>query len=388
MRILHLTSDWKWTGPAEPMLRLGVGQRAKGHDVALACPVPPAPGSRSVAEEARALGLAPMLEVSNGRGVGVFSDRADIEALSGSLRDRSIDVVHTWHTRDHVIAVRAAARLGRDRPAVVRSYRSAERISRAPWSRWLFGARTDGLLCVSPETARWNAGLRGGRPIRGAFGAVDLDRFRPDAPAADARVRSETRAALGLRGGDAVVGIVARAQPHRRFDLLIDAAARLLARRPEARLLVVGRGTRREALAERPARELGIADRVIFAGYRNTDYAAVLHAMDLFTFLVPGSDGTCRALLEAAASGIPAVVTRRGALPEIVVDGETGVLVDEQPDALAEAWDAVLGDADRRRRMGAAARARATRCFGAACFADAVEALYVDALDAAHRRRA
>ena len=53
----------------------------------------------------------------------------------------------------------------------------------------------------------------------------------------------------------------------------------------------------------------------------------MLRASDVFTFLVPGSDGTCRALLEAAACGIPAV-TRRGALPEIVLHGETGLVVE------------------------------------------------------------
>ena len=53
---------------------------------------------------------------------------------------------------------------------------------------------------------------------------------------------------------------------------------------------------------------------MIFAGYRDRDYVDVLRAADVFTLLVPGSDGTCRALLEATACGLPAVTTRRGAL--------------------------------------------------------------------------
>jgi glycosyltransferase involved in cell wall biosynthesis len=83
----------------------------------------------------------------------------------------------------------------------------------------------------------------------------------------------------------------------------------------------------------------------------------------VFTLLVPGSDGTCRALLEAAACGLPAVTTRRGALPEIVVDTETGTVVDEAPEALAAAWRALLRDDGARRRMGAAARRRALQAF-------------------------
>ncbi|HSJ97865.1 MAG TPA: glycosyltransferase family 4 protein, partial [Myxococcota bacterium] len=139
----------------------------------------------------------------------------------------------------------------------------------------------------------------------------------------------------------------------------------------------------REELAERPAAALGIADRVVFAGQREADYPAVLRALDLLTFLVPGSDGTCRAVLEAAACGLPAVTSRRGALPEIVVDGETGLLATEEPATLAAAWETLLADEPRRRAFGAAARRRAEALFAPHRFADTSERLY----DAALRRR-
>ena len=86
--------------------------------------------------------------------------------------------------------------------------------------------------------------------------------------------------------------------------------------------------------------------------------------------------GGARALLEAAACGLPAVTSTRGALPEIVVDGETGLLVEEEPDALAGAWESLLADAPRRERMGAAARRRAEIHFDRDRFAERVEAFY------------
>jgi glycosyltransferase involved in cell wall biosynthesis len=147
------------------------------------------------------------------------------------------------------------------------------------------------------------------------------------------------------------------------------------------RFLVVGRGTHREELAVRPAERLGLAARVVFAGHRREDYADVLRSMDVFTLLVPGSDGTCRAVLEAAACGIPAVTTRRGALPEIVADGETGCVVDEDADALAGAWARLLGDAALRRALGAAAARRARTLFDPAVLAEGVEALYREVLE-------
>ncbi len=379
MRILQLSSDWKWTGPAEPMLRLAEAQRARGHTVAMAFPSAPADANRSLATEAKAAGFASVVPLDRRRGVSLLGDRKDAAQLREWLRAGAVDVVHCWHTRDHVLAWRAA-RGRRDVTAIVRSYRIAERIARTPWNRWLFGPATDALLCASPETARRNAVLRGGGPIAGAFGAVDLSRYRP--LPADPIVR----AALGFAPAHEVIGIVARMQLHRRFDLLLAAAQQLFARRPNARLLVVGRGTQRARVAEQPAAELGIADRVVFAGYRAGDYADVVRAIDVFTFLVPGSDGSCRALLESAACGIPAVTTRRGALAEIVVGGETGLLADETPAALAAAWEALLEDPLRRAAMGAAARKRAEQCFAPEQFAEIALRLYDEALAARSKR--
>lgn len=355
MRILHVTSDWKWTGPAEPMLGLALAQAQRGYDVRLACPESPRTDHPGVAVRARRAGLDPVLEFERARGVRPVRERADAGRLAALLAERPADVVHAWHTRDHVLAWRAARRCGAARPRVVRSAASAEPPGAWPWNRWLFGRAADGVLCVSPASARAMARVCAPRPAVGALGAVDLERFRPAAPDPDVRRR------LGLEPHHWVVGVVARVQRHRRFDLLLEALARLDA--ADSRLLVVGRGTHLDAVAREPARRLGIADRVVFAGYREADYVDVLRSIDLLTFLVPGSDGTCRALLEAQACGVPAVTSRRGALPEIVADGETGWVVDEDAAALAGLWAGVLGDPGGRAARGRAARARAERHF-------------------------
>jgi len=375
VRILQLTSDWKWTGPAAPMLQLLLALRERGHGVDLVCARAPGDLEPSLAGQARLVGAAPVLEFARARGLRWRRDAPDVEQLRALVESRGFDLVHTWHTRDHLLALRAVNRRRRaGLTRVVRSYKSAEPISAAPWNRWLFGPGCDGLVCVSPRAAEANRRLRGGRPILGAFGAVDLERFRPAAP--DKAVRES----LGLEPGQPVVGIVARAQRHRRFDLLMQAAAELLRRLPAVRLLVIGRGTHIRETAHEPAIRLGIADRVIFAGYRTSDYADVLRSIDVFTFLVPGSDGGCRALLEAAACGIPAVTTARGALSELVLEGETGLIVPERAEALAAAWYDLLVDDARRAAMGAAARGRAETHFAPERLSREILALYADVL--------
>ncbi len=371
MKVLQLTSDWKWTGPAAPMVQLAAAQRAAGHDVSLVCAPAPPESEPSLRTRAREAGFTPALELSRARGVRPLRDRADTARLRALFATRRFDVVHTWHTRDHVLALRARARLpSAAQPRVVRSYKVAEPIPRWPWNRWLFGPGSDALACVSEAAVAANRGLRGGRPVAAIYGAVDLTRFAPAPP--DKAVRES----LGLAPEHRAIGIVARAQRHRRFELLLEATARIARRDASMRLVVVGRGTHIEETAVRPAARLGIADRVIFAGYRTGDYADVLRCMDVFTFLVPGSDGGCRALLEAAACAIPAVTSRRGALPELVSNGSTGILVDEDPESLAAAWQALLDDPQRRVAMGRAARARAEAEWSPERLAASVGALY------------
>jgi glycosyltransferase involved in cell wall biosynthesis len=139
---------------------------------------------------------------------------------------------------------------------------------------------------------------------------------------------------------------------------------------------VIGRGTHLEETARHPAERLGLAQRVIFTGYRSADYPDVLRACDVFTMLVPGSDGGCRALLESAACGLPAVTTDLGTLPEICVHGETGLVVPADPAALAAAWRSLLEDEPLRQKLGSAARQRAELCFSPARLAEEVEGLY------------
>ncbi len=373
MKILQVTSDWKWTGPAEPMLRLALALRDRGHEVALAAPEPLRPSGRSLVSEARAAGLAPSLAFAPGRGLALPRDARDALALRRFVAAHGVEVVHAWHTRDHLLAVAATAGR-RKQTAIVRSLRTADPPSAAPWTRWLLGPATDALVCVSPGSAeRWRP-LRGARPIFGVFGAVDPTRFHsaPGDPA--------VRESLGLKPEHRVVGIVARVQPHRRFDLVLKAALELFRVDRAARLIVIGRGTRHAELVQEPAIRLGIADRVVFAGYRTEDYAEILRTIDVFTMLVPGSDGTCRALLEAAACGVPAVVSPRGALPELVVHGVTGLVVPETSNALAEAWGALLQDSERRAALGKAAAERAQRLFVPERFAAEIEAIYAAAL--------
>ena len=102
----------------------------------------------------------------------------------------------------------------------------------------------------------------------------------------------------------------------------------------------------------KPMKRLGVEPWVVLGGYQTEHYVDTLNSMDLFVFLVPGSDGTARALREAMAMGKPVIVTDRGMLPELVENGVSGIVAQETPESLAQAVCELLRDPEKGRKMG------------------------------------
>jgi glycosyltransferase involved in cell wall biosynthesis len=356
VKILHVSADWKWTGPAEPMLHAVHGLREQGHAVDLAAPEAPPDSSGALLERARARGIEPIHVMERGQGWRPWRDRREQRALAALLVRERYDVVHVHHSRDHLLVLRALGS-AQARTRLVASWHHGDPVPARPWNRWLLGPRRLAGLTVLSERLADAAVRELGWPaerIAVLPGVVDVKHFAP-------RERAPQIAeSLGLAPGTRAIGIVARLQPHRRFDLLLDAFALALRDAPDLRLIVVGRGTRARAVLEEPVLQRGLQGQVIRAGYRREDFRDVLAWFDALLFLVPGSDGSCRAALEAMAMGIPVIASQRGILPEIVSE-DNGLCVPERPEALAAALVDVARSPARWRVRGSAARLAALR---------------------------
>jgi L-malate glycosyltransferase len=200
---------------------------------------------------------------------------------------------------------------------------------------------------------------------------VDTDRFRPESGTA-------VRRSLRLSGKGPVFGTIARLTEQKGHRYLLEAASRALRLRPDLNFVFAGDGPLRDSLTAR-ARSLGIGDRVRFLGYR-TDVAALLAAFDVFT-LPSLYEGLPNAVLEAMACGKPVVATAVDGTPEVVAEGETGLLVPPRdPDRLSGALLRLAGDARLRSRMGAEARRRAVRDHGVDGQVEAFHRLYQELL--------
>jgi glycosyltransferase involved in cell wall biosynthesis len=166
-------------------------------------------------------------------------------------------------------------------------------------------------------------------------------------------------------------------QTHRRFEVLLEAVKR--AQVPDLRLLIVGRGTNQETVAREPVRALGLEGKVVFSGYQaGEDYVATLACMDAKVFLVPGSDGSCRAVREALSMGVPVIAARRGILPELVRNEETGLVVEDEPGPLALAIAGLARDRARLRGLSERARADALSRFSFETFGRTLADLYAE----------
>jgi glycosyltransferase involved in cell wall biosynthesis len=363
LTILHLAANRWWTGSADPVLRLVGGLSARGHRVLLGI----IRGDR-FEEKAREAGIAPLggldLRARGWPGPMV----RDLVRLRALIRAERVDVVHAHHSHDHWLARLATIARG-PRVPVVRTFHNRRSVSGGLTAAWLYRA-TAAVFAVSrgieercravgipPERIVWTPGI------------ADTARFGPEADGSAIRDEFEL-------GNAPVVVTVSRLAANRGHEALVSGFQRVLARMPDARLLLVGKGEMRDRL-ERLVGERSLGDAVIFTGYRDRDLPAVLAAADCFALMGAGSDESCRAALEAMAAGRPVVARRVGALPDTVVDGETGVLVDDDSaEGVAEALARVLGDREAARRMGRAGRRRAEEVFSLARAVEVVEGVY------------
>jgi len=182
-----------------------------------------------------------------------------------------------------------------------------------------------------------------------------------------------------------VIGSVAMFRGSKGHDHLLEAFQLLRAEIPGARLLLVGDGIRRQWV-ESLARERGLRDAVVFAGFRD-DVPALLAAMDCFALASTRTEGVPQSLLQAFAAGTPVVATRIGGIPEVVEDGRTGLLVPpEDPRALAAALAAVLRDGAAARQRAARARRLVEERFSHRASVGRLLALYEELLGGAARR--
>jgi glycosyltransferase involved in cell wall biosynthesis len=366
MRVLHLYANYKWTGPADLALQVVQGQASlsaeRGIEAALAIAAWKHEGAEhAIAARAQALDLPLVHGLHLRKHFHPPSLLADARRLAEWIDDHRLDLIHCHQDGDHLLAALALGLAGRRVP-LVRSSWEATIPAPLPRAGLMFG-RTAAMTVAFDDlrdqvTGRY--GIPSPRVVK-VEPPLDDSFFRAGEQEAMAE-RAALREELGLPSGALLIGITARIQKRRRWDLLWETMARVIEGQPQAHLTVLGRPDEGvfEEVCSRPIEARGLGARVHFLGYRRDEaYLRVLRGVDVFTFLVPGSDATCRALREAMGAGLPVVTTDLGRLPTLVEDGRSGCVCRPDAGALALALDSLLRDATLRRTMGECARRHA-----------------------------
>lgn len=302
------------------------------------------------------------------------ADPGLVVRLASYMKRERFDLVQTYLWTANTWG-RLAARLAGTR-RVVASERNVdiwEEAYKRVLGRWL--ARSTDRIIANSEAVRSYLLERGGlapEKVVTVYNGVNLDRFaEPCDP-------GERRRELGVPDDAILAACVARLEPAKDHATLLQALALLGQSRPNLHVAIIGDGSQREPLA-RLARELGLAGRIHFTGFR-TDSAAWLRSVDL-SVLSSVKEGLSNTVIESMAAGLPVVATQVGGNAEVIAEGATGFLVPPRaPAVLAEALARATQSRESMQRLGLAGRERVESLFSVRAMVRRTEQLYRELL--------
>lgn len=360
MRVLHSESSKGWGGQENRTLNEMIGLRALGHEMAVVSQ----PGAR-ILDRAREAGFT-VYAVAMRHAL----DLPAILRLRRVIKEFGPDIINTHSSRDTQLAAVAARCLMR-RPRLVRTRHLALPIT----SRFTYAVLPDHVVGVSRFVADYLASVGVPRAkITAVPTGIDFSRYQP-APGG-----GTLRAELGLPADALLIGTVAILRRKKGHLELLEAIPRILQRHPEAHFVFAGDGPI-EHVVRAGIAAAGLTQRVHLLGLRR-DVVNVLQSLDLFV-LPTHQEALGTAFIEAAAMGLAVVGTRVDGVPEVVLDGETGLLAPTlDVPALAQAVCRLLDDPALRRQMGQRASERVRRLYSREAMAEGMVAVYRQRLEA------
>ena len=306
MRILHLAAGNRWTGAAAPAFAEVEALRASGVDAHYAYV-----GRYKLEKKIGHLDFA-HARIEKSQNPAAFARTVDALSSLGKF-----DFVHAHLTYDHLLARFVARRVG---ALVARTFHARRAIRNDPFTRSLI--RSTRALFVVNATFEVRA-----RDVVFTPPPLDHRQFTLHGP--------DARALYDLDRDTPLVTVIGKLSRGRGFETALRAFASIHHAQPRARMMIIGHGEHCPVL-ESLARDLGITDHVIWAGYHEDDLAEHYRASDVLLFTARGSDEGHRAILEAMACGVAPVVAPIDGVHALLRGFETdSIAADDSPDAVA-----------------------------------------------------
>jgi glycosyltransferase involved in cell wall biosynthesis len=372
MRILHIIKATGIAGAERHLLLLLPALRARGVDARLLVLEEAARPQRALAEQMRALGVPVERRVMRRH-----LDPLLTPWLVRHLRVARPDLIHAHLSHAQLYAIPAAALAGV--PVVTGHHNDDPFLHRWPF-RPLFRQlwrMTAGGIAISSAVAAFCREIDGTSTDR--LRVIHYGMATPKDAAQQPGTRAALRAQLGVAADTVVIGCVGRLTEQKGLTYAIAAFAQVQPQYPRTALVIIGDGDQRDALTAQAAAQVG-ARTVHFLGWQE-DASRWMQAFDIFLF--PSLwEGFGLVLLEAMAASLPIIASRVSAIPEVVVDGETGILVAPRDvTRLAAGLAQLIADTTLRRHMGLLGSVRLESHFSVSRMAEATMALYHDIID-------
>jgi glycosyltransferase involved in cell wall biosynthesis len=332
MKILHLISSSGLLGAERVLLELAEQSKRAGLKVTIGVLKNSRNPNLELANTASGLGFQVRIFPCNGR-----FDNDTSQTIKGYMEKEGVQILHSHNYKSNFYAWRALSNNNIRWVVTKHGRRSGPKLLLYNFLDGFIVRHADRVIAVSKEIGRKArlAGIAQGKILLIENG-VNLERFTANtSPEA-------IKESLGIKKEALVVGTIGALTKEKGHLYLLRAALKVIRICPEAIFLLVGDGIERPGL-EKTASYLGIKDSVIFAGMRK-DVPEILSVLNVFA-LPSLNEGLPMALLEAQGAQIPVVATSVGAIPDVLQDGVTGILIPpKDPQAMAEAIIMILSD--------------------------------------------
>jgi glycosyltransferase involved in cell wall biosynthesis len=296
-------------------------------------------------------------------------DFSAMRIIRQQLNARQYDILHATRNRDLSVSLIASRGMKIKHIAYRGTIGHLSRLDPASWLTYL-NPRLDRIICNAEAVRQYMLAMRlRETKLKTIYKGFEADWYK-----------SEDRSALvefGVPKEAIVVGFAGDIRPIKGVDVLIRAMDRLVDS-PQIHLLLVGRVRDKEV--ESLATRSSARERIHFTGFKE-NAAGLMGACDIFVMPSLGREGITKAVVEAMAQGVPAIVSKAGGLPEIVAHNECGLVVPPgDPEALAQAIITLASDASLRKTLGDNAKKRITTTFGMNKAIEKTLALYTELL--------
>ncbi|MBD3226345.1 MAG: glycosyltransferase [Caldithrix sp.] len=334
MKILHLDTVMEWRGGQQQVAYLLKGLNEQNVDIGLVCQ-PESPLQKYIETTE-----IPTFAIERHNNWDVTAARR----VGKLIRKYEFHIIHAHSSHDLNLAL--LCRLMNSDIKIINTRRVDFSVHKPLIGTFKYNnSLVDKIVCISGEIRRIL--IRDGIPAHRLTvipSGIDRHRLEHVAPLADFYRR------YNIPESHVIIGTVAALADHKDYPTLLQAAKRVLSKKPNITFCAVGKGPLEKKIKSQ-AEQLGLSKQFVFTDFQE-NVGAFLKRFDIFV-LASKMEGMGTSILDAQSVGLPVVATRAGGIPEMIEDGHNGILVDIQnPKALADALLELIAQPGLRKQMG------------------------------------